>query len=77
MHLLYQKVRNSEEHYRLVSQNAGDGVLVSDGEGCILNANPAIKEITGVAPDPSTGGYWLVGTDGGVFAFAAPFFGAG
>ena len=33
--------------------------------------------ITGIAADPSTGGYWLVATDGGVFAFAAPFAGAG
>jgi hypothetical protein len=26
--------------------------------------------------DPATGGYWLVGSDGGIFAFDAPFFGA-
>jgi hypothetical protein len=28
-----------------------------------------------MATDPS-GGYWLVGSDGGVFSFGAPFFGA-
>ena len=33
--------------------------------------------ITGMAADPATDGYWLVGSDGGVFAFAAPFDGTG
>ena len=28
-------------------------------------------------PTPATGGYWLVAADGGVFAFDAPFLGAG
>jgi hypothetical protein len=27
--------------------------------------------------DPSTGGYWLVASDGGVFSFNSPFYGAG
>ena len=26
--------------------------------------------------DPATGGYWLVASDGGVFAFDAPYFGS-
>jgi hypothetical protein len=26
--------------------------------------------------DPSTGGYWLVASDGGVFSFHATFFGS-
>jgi len=30
-----------------------------------------------MAADATTGGYWLVAGDGGVFSFAAPFFGAG
>ena len=29
-----------------------------------------------MAVDPSTGGYWLVAADGGVFSFNAPFFGS-
>jgi hypothetical protein len=29
-----------------------------------------------MAADPATGGYWLVGSDGGVFAFDAPFDGS-
>ncbi len=32
--------------------------------------------IVGVATDRTTGGYWLVGSDGGVFAFNAPFYGS-
>jgi len=30
-----------------------------------------------MSADLATGGYWLVGSDGGVFAVDAPFFGAG
>jgi hypothetical protein len=26
--------------------------------------------------DPSTGGYWLVASDGGIFAFDAPYLGS-
>jgi hypothetical protein len=32
--------------------------------------------IVGMAADPVTGGYWLVGADGGVFGFDAPFAGS-
>jgi len=32
--------------------------------------------VTGMAADPTTGGYWMVGADGGVFSYGAPFFGA-
>jgi hypothetical protein len=32
--------------------------------------------IVGIAADPVTGGYWLVGADGGVFSFNARFFGS-
>ena len=40
-------------------------------------AIPLAAPIAGMAVDPSTGGYWLLGTDGGVFAYGAPFLGAG
>ena len=33
--------------------------------------------VVGMATDDATGGYWLVAGDGGVFAFGAPFLGAG
>jgi hypothetical protein len=32
--------------------------------------------IVGIATDRNTGGYWLVGADGGVFSFNAPFLGS-
>ena len=34
------------------------------------------QPIVGMAPDTATGGYWLVGADGGVFAFDAPYYGS-
>ena len=34
------------------------------------------RPVVGMAIDPLTGGYWLVATDGGIFAFNAPFFGS-
>lgn len=34
------------------------------------------KPIVGIAVDRTTGGYWLVASDGGVFAFNAPFYGS-
>ena len=34
------------------------------------------KPVVGAALDPETGGYWLVASDGGVFAFHAPFYGS-
>jgi hypothetical protein len=30
-----------------------------------------------MASATSTGGYWLVAADGGIFSFGAPFYGAG
>ena len=33
--------------------------------------------MVGMTADPATGGYWLVASDGGIFSFGAPFFGAG
>ena len=34
------------------------------------------KPIVGIAPTPDNRGYWLVASDGGVFAFNAPFRGS-
>jgi hypothetical protein len=32
--------------------------------------------VVGAATDGATGGYWLVGNDGGIFSFDAPYYGA-
>ena len=34
------------------------------------------KPVVGMATDAATGGYWLVASDGGIFAFNAPFYGS-
>ena len=34
------------------------------------------QAVVGMAADAQTGGYWLVASDGGIFAFGAPFFGS-
>ena len=39
--------------------------------GWLLN-----EPIVGMASNPSTGGYWEVASDGGIFAFGAPFVGS-
>jgi len=41
-----------------------------------MTGTPLNRPIVGIASDPVTGGYWLVASDGGVFAFDAPFFGS-
>ncbi len=32
--------------------------------------------IIGIVPTNATTGYWLLGADGGIFAFNAPFYGS-
>ena len=54
--------------------------------GCSPTATPAFagsmgavrltRPVVGMAVDAATGGYWLVASDGGVFAFDAPFAGS-
>jgi hypothetical protein len=34
------------------------------------------RPVVGIAPSPDNAGYWLVASDGGVFAFSAPFRGS-
>ena len=59
---------------------ASDGGIFAEGTapfhgsmgGTTINA-PAV----GMASDPSTGGYSLVASGGGVFSVDAPFYGAG
>jgi hypothetical protein len=49
----------------------GDGHFQGDATNLPLNA-----PIVGMASDPVTGGYWLLGKDGGVFSYGAPFYGS-
>jgi hypothetical protein len=49
----------------------GDASFAGSAAGLILR-----QPIVGVALDAATGGYWLVGSDGGIFSFNAPFFGS-
>jgi hypothetical protein len=49
----------------------GDGKFQGDASNIPLNA-----PIVGMAVDPVTGGYWLLGKDGGVFSYDAPFYGS-
>jgi len=41
-----------------------------------LSANQLSAGVAAVAVDPATGGYWMAGRDGGVFAFHAPYHGS-
>jgi len=59
---------------KVVEHGKGDGLYVNTaGVGAIPLAAP----VTGMANDAATGGYWLVGSDGGVFSYNAPFLGTG
>ena len=49
------------------------GDAVNHGD---LNGNRLNKPIVAMTVDPATGGYWLLGGDGGVFNFDAPFHGS-
>ena len=41
-----------------------------------MGASRLTEPVVGMNDDPQTGGYWLVASDGGVFAFDAPFYGS-
>lgn len=47
-HHLAEQLRQSEEHYRLATQNAGDAFLIFDAEGRITSVNPAVEAISQV-----------------------------
>lgn len=60
-----------------VVDSAGD-VAAYGNAGCYgtLSGTVLNKPIVAIAGDPVTGGYWLVGADGGIFSFNAPFYGS-
>jgi hypothetical protein len=41
-----------------------------------MTGTPLSRPMVGMAVDPTTGGYWLVASDGGIFSFNAPFLGS-
>ena len=41
-----------------------------------MGGQPLNKPIVGMAGRPGRAGYWEVASDGGLFAFNAPFFGS-
>jgi hypothetical protein len=63
--------------YDLVSStgtvDAFGGAAYHGGANTLAHLN---APIVGMAVDPATGGYWLAGADGGVYAFDAPFEGS-
>jgi two-component system phosphate regulon sensor histidine kinase PhoR len=50
-HRLFRKLHASECLFCLVAEKAGDGILVFDTDGRILNANHAIEKISGFTAD--------------------------
>ena len=41
-----------------------------------MGGKPLTEPVVGIVADPLTGGYWEVASDGGLFAFDAPFEGS-
>ncbi|WP_298212655.1 putative Ig domain-containing protein [Ferrimicrobium sp.] len=53
------------------------GDTYTDGLTGLTGAKPLNAPITGIIPDPTGGGYWLIAKDGGVFDFGnAQFYGS-
>lgn len=50
-----QKLKNSEENYRLVAESASDAVMTVDDRGKIVFSNPATEDIFGYAPEDLIG----------------------
>lgn len=71
----------------IATDRYGDGYLLVTASGMVeafgtaafhgdLTGTALAKPIVDITQDPATGGYWLLGGDGGVFSFDAPFFGS-
>jgi hypothetical protein len=58
---------------------ASDGGIFAFGDAPFRGSAGSLAlaaPVTGMAADTAADAYWLVGADGGVFAFDAPFEGA-
>lgn len=51
-----QLLKESEEYYRLITENAADGIVVFGLTGRVMSVNPAVVKITGFPTDD-----WLTG----------------
>ncbi|HWV57085.1 MAG TPA: PAS domain S-box protein, partial [Longimicrobiales bacterium] len=45
-----ERLRESEERFRLIFEEAGTGIALLDGSGCLLAHNPAFRRFTGRDP---------------------------
>jgi hypothetical protein len=69
-------VTYAQQGYDLVG---ADGQVYSYGVAPFLGSmggTSLSRPVIAMANDDDTGGYWLVATDGGIFAFDAPFYGS-
>jgi PAS domain S-box-containing protein len=48
---LYQRLRESEEMYRSIFENAGEGIFQTTPDGRFLAANPALAQMLGYGPE--------------------------
>jgi hypothetical protein len=58
---------------------AADGGVFTFGDAVFLGSMGHVRlnaPVRSLVPDPDGSGYWLVASDGGVFAFDAPFRGS-
>ena len=58
------------------SSRAAAGPSERPASARVVDQPTSLHLIVGVASDDTTGGYWMVASNGGVFSFDAPFFGS-
>ncbi len=53
--LAQERLRRSEEHFRLLIENASDLIIVTDSEGSITFVSPSVESILGYLPEELVG----------------------
>jgi hypothetical protein len=75
----------NDDSVTVVYSEQGYDLATSDGDVFSFGIAPYLGSMAGIplsqpavamADDDATGGYWLVGSDGGIFTFDAPFYGS-